>query len=349
MCVTEETKAAIEELRKLSQTQGLLDASGKDLPPLPEKPWLEGNWMAKFKKPSGFVVLNRSFLPLKREDYSDPLKLQLQAFRNLPAQSSEESAKNMAKLFPEMKTHFGNAIESFLERVLTESFQKEGVTYRGKVVKNTAEALKAWKTETISLKKVESYFKILYGMFDQQEYMQMLEYQLYMELGIWFTSNPDDEKDYTFTKKKIRATFLRHMMRDKWRDNFRGRYQRKSEVPHGVMLTVSKKGGNQGPRRKKGGFVLQNNAPGYSEEKVKAFNLRVEAGEFASKKKTVYKVPAIQEEEAPPSPEEAVINMNLEGTPPDLSDFELTPKLAGRDDIETGTEQGQYRRVRFPA
>ena len=237
--LNDSAKAAWIKLVERSQGKGIIDKSGIRNNPLPQSAWTDHDYLIKYDMPEGYLLLNRSFIP-HTSDKSNGLRRE--AIDNLPKGSSNQEIADMEQLLDGIRKTIVDLADSKLEVMLTGAFKGKNVTFGGRPVLNTKEALKSWKMEEMTKEKCAIYFEVLYLTFEKDESLDRMEFDILNDLGIWFSSDVPN-LDVSGKRHKKKATCIRHLLRNRYRDCYRVRYQNKQIYSHGVSLTISMKGG----------------------------------------------------------------------------------------------------------
>lgn len=224
-----------------------------------------------FAKPEDSVLVSRTAFPLGNDKKSWDFVLE----NNCPRWPEDQRVKYKA-FATALKNSVGAAVRCKLYLHLMLQLKESNITLRGKRVDNLDELFRSWTTETVTEAKCEGLFSILYGSLERDNVFATIEIETLLEHGLYFSA-ADNCVNRVTVGGRVCYSMIWQTTRNKVRDIFRNRYSRTNLVPHGIKLTVSKRGKDAARSKrnnKKGEFIFSENVTGWMGQKHTAFNMR---------------------------------------------------------------------------
>jgi len=202
-----------------------------------------------YKKPIGYLVINRSFIPATKRKYKT------QATRNLAMcnKVTEEDIAGMESLMTELNEIVRKSIGSILARKMLNACAEEKIkNSNGQILTNFNQVCKAWQ-EDPNAELCKQLYNILYARWQDQKEMDSIVGEVMMKLKLWFSGDNASERSMNFVNngKKKKESFIKAAVRDKIRDIYRNKINDTYNKHHGIKLGITKKNTEEGKKNKR--------------------------------------------------------------------------------------------------
>ena len=189
-----------------------------------------------FDRPELCVIIPRDFFPEVGTDSS----IRMCAIRHAESQD-ERHVEDMFCLIKELRCEIREVIKMKMRWHFTTHIKLAKIPYNNRCAQTKEEVFKAWVTCNPDRFLIQQFHTLLYQSFSSQVYDSFV-YDIYLDFGLWLDKGADGA---LLTNKnagdhKARTCSIRRMVVMMCRDYVRGRFCRKSLIPHGIILTISR-------------------------------------------------------------------------------------------------------------
>ncbi len=235
MELSDAAKRAHARLQANSDGKGIISSDGVRLYPHPMS-YNRAQFEFNFDRPEQCVIIPRDFFP----DVGTDSAIRTCAIRHAESQD-ERHIQEMFCLINELRNEIREVIKLKIRWHFMTHIQLAKIPYQNRFAANKEEVFKAWATCNPDRFLIEKFHNLLYDSFSPEVYDSMT-YDIYLDFGLWLDKAADGA---LLTNKnagdhKARACSVRRMAVMIGRDYVRGRYTRKSIIPHGIILTISR-------------------------------------------------------------------------------------------------------------
>ena len=246
MKLTDGAKRAYEYLARKTEGKGLISEDGYHLHPAPSV-WTGEMFEFNFDKPPRCIIIPRDLLPLTGTDAA----IRKAAIRHA-ATNKEEDVDDMAALIKELRSAVKSKIKGFVLVQHSKDIRDIQIPFKGRTATSKEEVFKAWTSCNPTPELIQKFHALLYDTFGPKM-INFITYQTYIYFGLWLDK---DAHGVLLTNKqagdhKAKKCCIRNLVVVAAREHVRGRYSRKSDIPHGIILTISKDEERSELRRRK--------------------------------------------------------------------------------------------------
>lgn len=161
------------------------------------------------------------------------------AEKHLEEGATESDLEAGVTLFKWLKAEMVDHMKALLHVELTSRAKTLKITYKGNIISNMGEVRRRWKEGPIDDTLLEQVFRLVYQGQREDKMISRIVYETMATFRVWHIRNSPELKDKT--------SCLIGLVKEMMGNNYRGAYNRGSRNPHGVTLTISKKGGASDP------------------------------------------------------------------------------------------------------
>ena len=227
-------KRAYSHLESNSQGKGILSDTGLRLHNAPLS-YSGGMFEFQFDRPEKCINIPRDFLPVTGTDEA----IQKSAIRHAKS-SAPEDVNDMFAFIKEVRAAVRRQVKAEICLQHGRDCKTAGIRYKNGFAGNKEEVFRAWTTCNPDKNMIKKMHTLLYRTFCSDE-IEELTYFAYVSFGFWLDKDADGAllSHKNAGDLKAKKCSIRTMVRTTARDHVRGRYTRKSAIPHGIILTIS--------------------------------------------------------------------------------------------------------------
>ncbi len=235
----------------------------EERPDCPSTAYTQKDFEKIYAKPKSYITFPRAFLPQTRTMDKE------QAAVNCGSSKNPESIDDMMKLMNVMRKILRERLASKVAIAFLAAAKKERISYNKQVVGVWRDVTRAYRHE-LTKELLEKIFGILYiyGKTDTMQFKKMM-FDVMQDLQMWYgcTNQACDTKQQKSGKGPLLVGFLNQVLKDHIRNTYRGTINKigKETDSHGVILTITKKGGRT-DRRDSSVFNFEENVEGWNEQ-----------------------------------------------------------------------------------
>lgn len=263
---------AYAALLKRSESKGKVTMSGKALNQVAPDTYCGKDPELNFDKPSGFVVVSKSFIP----NGISSAEIRTAATRELPDSASEDEIQDMEELIREVREKFMNACKSTLSVRLTAQIREMKIPFEKeqRICLNSKEVFAAYQSQEPTIELCDQIYQTHYSWFEKKGVKECILYSVMRSLKIWHCNDLQSERNKTPKTGTPKSSCFKTLLVNQMRQ-LRSKFTKDSRLNHGIRVTITEKGGrkeNKKPRRNPQlGFVPSDYITGWGEAKHKEF------------------------------------------------------------------------------
>lgn len=235
MKLSDGAKRAHEFLRRKSEGKGIISSDGHRRDPAPVGHH-GGMFEFRFDRPANCVNIPRDLFPISGTKEA----IRKSAIRH-SASNKEEDVDDMAAFITEVRLAVRSKIKACVRLRHTQDIREAQIPYNGRTATSKEEVFKAWTSCNPDAEIIQKLHNLLYCTFPPST-IDFITYETYLHYGLWLDKDADGA---LLTHKqagdnKAKKCSIRSLVVVVAREYVRGRYSRKTDIPHGLILTISK-------------------------------------------------------------------------------------------------------------
>lgn len=235
MRLSQAAQRAYDFFQRKSKGKGIISEDGIPCDPAPNV-HLGNMFEFHFDRPRNCVNIPRDLFPISGTDEA----IRKSAIRHA-ASNKEEDVADMAVFIKEVRLAMKNKIRACVKLELTRDIRRIKIPYNGRTATTKEEVFKAWTSCNPNREMIEKIHELLYQSFPAPT-VNMITYETYLHYGLWLDKDADGAM---LTHKqagglKAKKCSIHNLVVVVAREFTRSRYSRKSDIPHGIILTISR-------------------------------------------------------------------------------------------------------------